>query len=81
MDLITAATKPLIDWASLLQVAYVSLLFGVGVVVVMAASIAAYADASDHQGLRKVLGTAAALLGLLLILAAAAYGIVIMTAK
>ena len=81
MNLIIAASKPLIDWAALFQVAYMSLLFGVGVVVVMAASIAAYADASDHHGIRKVLGTSAAVVGLLLIVATAIYGIVIMTAK
>ena len=79
--IVSAAAKPIVDWGSLIQVVYTSLIFGVGVVVVMSASIVAYADASDHTGIRKVLGTVAALVGLLAIVATVIFGIVIMTAK
>ncbi len=79
--LVSAAAKPIIDWGSLVQVVYTSLIFGVGIVVVMSASIVAYADASDHSGFRKVLGTIAALVGLLAIAATVIFGIFIMTAK
>ena len=79
--LVSAAAKPIIDWGSLIQVVYTSLIFGVGVVVVMSASIVAYADSSDHTGIRKVLGTVAALVGLLAIAATVIFGIFIMTAK
>jgi hypothetical protein len=79
--IVSAAAKPIVDWGSLIQVVYTSLIFGVGVVVVMSASIVAYADASDHTGIRKVLGTIAAVVGLLAIVATVIFGIVIMTAK
>ena len=77
----TTPPGPLFDWVALLKVIAISLGAGVGVVAIASATILFHADATTHQGARKLAGSAAAILGVLTITAVIVVAITVMMAK
>ena len=74
-----------VDWAALLEVAYFSLGAGLGVAFAFSMAVAGTTRSADemreNRVTRAVLYGAMGVLGLLLVLAAIVFGIVVMTAK
>jgi hypothetical protein len=82
--LIPVAGK-IVDWAALLEVAYFSLGAGLGVAFAFSMAVAGttrFADEMRENRLTRAIAYGAvAVIGFLLVLAAIAFGIVVMTAK
>jgi hypothetical protein len=76
-----AASKPLVDWTSLGKVLALSVVFGVGIVLVMSISIRLLADADGRSGARRTASTVGAAIGIIIVLGAVGFGIFTMMQK
>lgn len=77
----TTASTPFIAWHSLGQAVVASAIFGIGIIAVLSVAIALQASAASESGTRRIISRLGALLGVLVVAGAVAYGIYIMVHK
>jgi len=81
VTIVSAASKPLVDWAGLGKVFLVAALFGVGIVVLMSIAIRMFSLEETGGSARKIVTSIAGGISLLIVLAAVGFGIYIMMQK